>query len=136
MSTRPIPCLPPSLLSVCITPSGESFFPFTSMQLPFSNVRSTCSGSSGASSGATLSLYMSHFLCARVEPRIFQHAALEADVEKIAIRRVRFFGARSDRNFVCLRECDHLGAAGKLLSKTFFTPRRDHLQLGRERCCG
>ncbi len=56
MSTRPTPCLPPSLFSAFITPSGESFLPFTATQLPFTKSSVTNSGLSGASSGNTESV--------------------------------------------------------------------------------
>src|SRR4051812_24221184 len=36
-STRPIPCLPPNLLSVRITPKGLNPFPFTARNFPFRN---------------------------------------------------------------------------------------------------
>ena len=85
ISTRPIPCLPPSLFNVCITASGESFLSFTSKQLPFSNERSTCSASFGASSGATLNLYM---------PRISfvlasNHGSSKTPLSKLMWRRLR-----------------------------------------------
>ena len=56
MSTRPTPCLPPSLFSVFITWSGVSFFPFTAVQSPFTKSSSTYSALSGASSGSTESV--------------------------------------------------------------------------------
>jgi len=61
MSTRPTPCLPPSLFKVRITSSGERRWPFTATQLPLRKSSVTYSGLSGASSGATLSLNMSLF---------------------------------------------------------------------------
>src|SRR5579872_34090 len=44
-------------------------------------------------------------------PRILEDAALVADVHKVAIHRVGFLRRDSQRNFLLVRVCDHVGAA-------------------------
>ena len=133
-STRPMPCLPPSLFSVCITPSGESFLPFTATQFPSRNRARRIPASSGASSGATLSLYI---------PRASSELASNQGsssmpLSKLMWRRLRSIeyglaALASTGNLLRRGVSDHLGAAGKLFAKTLFAPRRDDAQLRRQR---
>src|SRR5437870_10059089 len=57
-------------------------------------------------------------------------------MEKIAIHRVRLLRARFYRDSIRFRECDHLGATGKLFAKTFLAPGRNYAQIRRKRCRG
>ena len=73
------------------------------------------------------------FSRARVEPRVFENAGLVGDVQKIAVHRIRLLRAGLHRNLLRFAIRDHLRAAGKLLAIPLLPPRRDDLQLRRER---
>ena len=68
-----------------------------------------------------------------VEPRVLEHAGLERDVQQVAIHRVRLFHAGLDRDFFGHAVVDHLLAAGELVAEILVPPRRNHLEVGRER---
>src|ERR1700677_4184755 len=114
-STRPTPCLPPSLFNVFITPSGIIFLPLTPTALPRSKSSVTNSGLSGASSGATLKTYIP--LCSGAEasshPRVFQNPRPERNVQKVPIHRIRLPGRRLHRDALFLAILDHLRPSGK-----------------------
>ena len=68
-----------------------------------------------------------------VEPRVFEDAALERDVQKVAVHRIRLLRARGDGDVMLLGEGDHLRAPRELLPEAFLPPGRDHLDFRRER---
>ena len=67
-------------------------------------------------------------LVARVEPRVLQDPALVADMEKIAVRRIRLLCRDRHRDAVRLGVGDHFGASGEFFPEPLLPPRRDHFQ--------
>jgi hypothetical protein len=77
-------------------------------------------------------VHVAHFGDGAVEPRVFQHAALEADVEEVAIHRVRLFDGGGDGDAFFLSVGDHFAAARKLSAEVFHAPGSHDFQFGCE----
>ena len=85
MSTRPTPCAPPSSFSVVSSSTGPCATPSIATGTPCSKSIVTYAGSSGAASGATVSMNMSS---SRLGPGVLQDAALVAHVPDVAVAAV------------------------------------------------
>src|ERR1700746_3663788 len=62
-------------------------------------------------------VHVSELRRAGVSPRVFEDAALETDMEKVPIHRVRFLGGSCNRDPLLFRPLDHFGTSGKLFAK-------------------
>ena len=68
-----------------------------------------------------------------IKPRVFENAGLVGDVQEVAVHRIRFLGAGLHGNLVLGAVINHLLPAGKFAAIAFVAPRRDDLQIRRER---
>ena len=73
-------------------------------------------------------IHVARFFGGGVEPRVFENARFERNVEKVAVHRIRLFYRCVDGNVVLLRVGDHLGAAWEFLAKTVLPPRCNDFQ--------
>ena len=68
-----------------------------------------------------------------VQPRVFEDAGFEGDVQEVAVHRIGLLGGGLDGDAFLGAVSDHLGAAGEFVAEQAVAPRGDDLQLGRER---
>ena len=80
-------------------------------------------------------IHVARFFGGGVEPRVFENAGFERNVEKVAVHRIWLFHRCVDWDVVFLRVCDHLGAAGEFLAETVLPPRGNDFQR-RSQCGG
>ena len=82
--------------------------------------------------GDAQDVHLAGFFRAGVEPWVFQDAALEGNVQKVAVHGVGFFRRGGHGDAVLFRVGDHFGPPWELLAKALLPPRGDHLQLRRQ----
>ena len=68
-------------------------------------------------------VHVTHFGDGAIEPRVFQHAAFEADVEEVAVHRVGLLDGSGDGDAFFFGVGNHFGAAGELGAEVFHAPR-------------